>query len=292
MAKKSYKIPAGLDASYADMEIALQTKDGMGVKPLPVKVILSYVGSLILLFYVCTHSFISHGSVLQIGLFIVLWIAMTIVLASYDKTKRMQAQLVPTLLNYIPKRNRVVITRTSADAMDFYRIAGIDKIDERTGMISFADGTYGYAYRVVGSASVLLFDDDRDAILNRVDAFYRKIGTDCELLFITTKESQKVHRQVANLKRRYDALDVNDEDLRSVANEEYRQLVDYVGSMFKSIHQYLIIKGDNKEALLSVKNVVQSENENSDLMIKQCIPMYCSGANNVNEVFQAVYREG
>lgn len=290
MAKAVYNIRAGLDASYADMEIAVQTKDGLGAKPLPIKVLLSYVLSLIGLLYVCSHTFISHGSVIQIGLFVIIWILLTIVLFSYDKTKRMHVELIPTLLNYMPKSNRNVITRNSANAMPFYQIANNDSIDDKTGIISFADGTFGLAYRVVGSASVLLFDDDRDAILDRVDAFYRKIGVDCELIFITMKESQKVYRQIAHLKKRYDNLNVDDEDLKALANAEFDQLVNYVGDGFKSIHQYLIIKGDNKEALYSNRNVVQSEDENSDLMIKRLVPMYGDGSNDVHEIFESVFK--
>lgn len=291
MSKQVYKIPADLNASYGDMEIALQNKDGIGVKPLPIKVILTYIASIVICFYVCTHTFIAAGSFLQIALFVVLWIIMTLLLASYDATKRMQMELIPTLFNYIPKANRTVITRTHSPANDFYSIVGITDIDytvdKDTGLIVWADGTYGYCYRVVGSASILLFDADKNAIINRVDMFYRKIGTDSECIFITSKEAQKVYRQIANLKRRYDRLDTDDEDLLACADEQFHILRDYVGKSFKSIHQYLIIKADNQEALLRSRTVLQSEVENSSLMIKQCIPL---DSDDTNELLRIIYR--
>lgn len=275
MAKQSYKIPADLDQSYlTNMEIAIQSKDGLGVKPLPVLVIMAYIGSLLLCFYICTNTVISNGSVLQIGLFIILWLLMTVTLAKFDKTKRMQAQLIPTLFNYIPRINRHVITRASSKANGFYSIAGIDVIDKDTGLVSHVDGTYTYWYLVVGSASVLLFDDDKDSIINRVDAFYRKLSINGEVIFITAKESQKVHRQIASLKRRYDNLEISDPDLTDIANEQFDVLKNHVGGSFKSIHQYMGIKGDSKEALGQLKNIVQSEVESSSLMIKQCVPLY------------------
>lgn len=286
MAKQSYKIPADLNQSYGNMEIAIQSKNGIGAKPLPIAVILTYVGSLVLLFYVCTHTLIKYGTVIQIGLFIVLWLAMTLVLARYDKTKRMQAQLIPTLLGYIPSAARNVITRTSSLANDFYSIAKIDSIDDNC-VVNYSDGTYGLWYMVVGSASKLLFDDDRDAILNRVDSFYRKIGTEVESIFITLKESQKVTQQLSNLEKRCDNLVVQDSDLLLIANEQRVILKDYVGGSFKSIHQYLIIKADNKEALIHSKNVIQSEVENSSLMLKQCIPLLREDINKINRV---IYR--
>lgn len=293
MAKQSYKIPADLDATYGDMEIAIQSKNGVGAKPLPVKVILTYIGSIMLLFYVCTHGIISHGSFGQIVIFAILWLILTVQLARFDKTKRMRVQLLPVLLDYLPKASRHMLTRTSAKANPFFALVGIKNIDKRTGMIEFNDSTYGYMYRVVGSASVLLFDEDKEAILNRVDSFYRKIGVDCECIFITTKEAQKVYRQISSLKRKYDALTTNDPDLLRIADESFDVLKNFVGTSFKSTHQYLIIKGDNREALSANKNVLQSEYENSSLMIKQCTPLYYEdivGDENTTGVLASIYK--
>lgn len=287
MAKQAYKIPTDLDASHLDMEIAIQNKDGIGAKPLPIKVLLTYVASALLCFYVVSHTVIGQGSVFQIILFVIFWAILTFQLARFDKTKQMQAQLIPVLFDYIPKANRKILTRTSCKANAFYNIAKIEDIDKDTGLVTYTDGTFGYWYRVVGSASILLFEDDKNAILSRVDSFYRKIGTDCECCFITTKESQKVFRQVASLKRRYDSLTTDEPDLLKIADEQFNILKNYVGNTFKSIHQYLVIKADNKEALINNKNVLQSEIENSTLMLKQCIPLYY---DDINEVLRIIYR--
>ena len=180
----------------------------------------------------------------------------------------------------------VLLNNTFIKSNDFYSIAGF-MIDERTGLVTYPDGTFGYWYTVVGSASILLFDDDRTAILNRVDAFYRKLNTDAEICFITSKESQKVYRQIASLKRRYDALEAQDPDLLLIADEQFAILRDFVGGSFKSIHQYMILKGDNREALNQLKNIVQSEVENSSLMIKQCTPLY---KDDINNVLRVIYK--
>lgn len=287
MAKHSYKIPAGLNASYADLEITIQSKNGVGAKPLPVKVILMYITSIVLCFWVCSHTIVASGSILQIAAFVVLWVALTLLLVKYDRTKRVQLQIIPTLLNYIPKMSRHVITRTTNKANEFYGIAGIDSVDEKTGLVKYIDGTYGYWYRVVGSASILLFDEDRNAILNRVDSFFCKCDTDYECIFITTKESQRIYRQVTSLKQTWDDLEVKDNDLKHLVDEQFDVLKNYVGGSFKSIHQYLVLKADNKESLMMAKNVLQSEVESSSRMIKQCAALYY---NDINEVLRLVYR--
>lgn len=269
-----YKIPYDLNTSYGDMEISFQSKNGVGSKPIPIKVVLAYLCSVLMCFFAITKTVVRTGTGLQIFLFVVLWAGFTLVLFKYDATKRLQAALVPTLLGYISKSDRNVRTQSNSNVVPFYNIVGIKGINEKTGLVEYMDGTYAYWYRVVGSASILLFDDDRARILDRVDNFYRKLNTDCEVLFITTKSSQQVYKQIMNLKRRYDNLQVRDPDLLEVANAEFRTLKDYVGSSFKCIHQYMVVKADNFEMLQQTKNVLASEVENSTLMIKRCMPMY------------------
>src|SRR5699024_3635812 len=137
------------------------------------------------------------------------------------------------------------------------------------GLVEFIDGTYGYWYRVTGTASILLFDSDKEAIVNRVEGFLRKWNVDSEITFMTLKEAQKVERQVDSLMRRYANLKTADPELRNLAEEEFRILKDFVGHQFKSIHQYMLVKSKNKEALTVSVSILQSEVENSALMIRQ-----------------------
>lgn len=272
MAKQYYKIPYGLDSSYGDMVIAIQGKSGMGMRPLPVKIILSYLGSAMACWFCLTSTFISGGTAIHKGLFITLWIMLTMVLLKNDPTNRMQIEIIPSLFRYMKKSNRLVITRSTANAAPFYHLSNIKSIG-RNGLITFVDGSYGYMYRVIGSASVLLFDADKNAILNQVDGFYRKMQPDVNLIFITTKASQTTYKQINALKRRYDAMQYRDPELMELAEEQFRCLKEYVGDGFKSIHQYMILKADNKELLSMAKNTLQSEVEKSTMMFKRCVAM-------------------
>ena len=287
MAKDVYKIPDTLDKSMGDMQISLQSADGVGVKPMPIKIILMWVCSAILWFLCVAKTFIGSGGIAAIVIFTALWFGMTALLLARDKTGVPQAALVVSMLNYLPKSMRYAITRNNAPAKDFYQIAGIEDIDGEKGLITFSDGTYGYMYRVVGTGSVLLFDEDRKAILDRVDSFYRKMKPEYEMIFITSKEAQKVFRQVAAMKRRYDSLAPDDDELRALADTEYRVLKNYVGGSFRSIHQYLILKADNAEALIVAKNMLQSEVENSTMMFKQCTALF---GDDIYEVLRTIYK--
>src|SRR5699024_12063438 len=136
------------------------------------------------------------------------------------KTKELRIMTVPSLLAYLPKTSRKVYTRRDSNPSGFYSIVGVETIDE-DGRIHYSDGSQGQVYLVVGSASYLLFDDDRVDILDRVDAFWRKVETTCEFNFITTKEPQRIHHQVANLERRNQNLEIRDPDGIALRNEWY-----------------------------------------------------------------------
>ena len=292
MAKKSYKIPASLNENHLNMEIALQTKDGVGLKPLPVRVILVWLFGLLAGFYMVMNasSVVAQSSIFIRVLFAAVWIGFIFVLSKVDRAHKMAIELIPALLSYLQKSNRYVITRRTANAGPFYSIVGIRSIDPKTGLVSYVDGTYAYWYSVVGTASVLLFPEDRDAILDRVKAFYDKIGSDCEILFMTTKEPQKIQHQTAHLMAQYKALTPevkDDEDMKLIVREQYKILTEFVGKKFKSLHQYMIIKGDNEEALSALNNIIISEVHSSPLMLKQCTALYGKDIENVLKLIYA-----
>lgn len=289
MAKQAYRIPTSLDSSRMDVEVSLSDNPQSPLKPIPIKILLAYLASACLCFVIISSTFVSAGSVIEKILFVILWGLLSWVLLKEDSTKRMQMNLVPVLLNYMPRGARRVMTRSNSAALPFLRILGISSIDRDTGLVSYTDGTYGFWYKVVGCASILLFDEDKDAILNRVDSYWQKQGTDYEIVFLTLKHAQKVGRQVDALQRRLDGLTIRDDDLDSLINEQFRALKYEVGESSRSVHQYMVLKGDNQEALLQARNVLQSEVENSNKMIKQCVAMYFE---DITEVLKEVYRGG
>lgn len=286
MPKKVYKIPSSLNRSFMDHELAL-SGGGFQMKPMPVKVILFWVASVLGLFWVTMSTFVSAADWWLIFLVVVIWLVATAFLGQYSKTKEMKFMSVPALLAYLPAAARRVLTRKSSNPSGFYQIVGINSIED-TGLIKYADGTFGQAYLVVGSASILLFDDDRKNILDRVDGFWRKVEPTCEYIFMTTKEPQRVYRQIANLERRNLALTTADPDLKELLDEQYDILTSHVGSSFKSIHQYLIIKADNMESLRRAHTVLQAEGESSSLMIKNWSML---NAAEVTEMLSVVYRD-
>lgn len=270
--KPSYGIRTAMLASTLDTEITLQ-KDGVGLRPLPIKFIVLTIASGIGCLKAVTSNLVSVGSVMQKILFAALWMAITILLFMNDKTKRLNIYKLISAVNYFANPgNRVVETRRDDPANGMMDMCNILRIDE-DGLITFCDKTYGHMYRVTGSASALLFDEDQASIVNAVDNFYRKPDDDTEFIFITTKESQKVYRQIAAVKRRYKSLEVRDPELTALLDKQLKILKEKVGSEYQSIHQYMIIKSNSKEALHKAKVVVQNELDSGALVIRRCIAL-------------------
>jgi hypothetical protein len=269
MAKTSYKVPTSLNRSYLDHEITL-SKSGWASKASPIKQLLFLGGGALALIWAASQTFVARSGPVFITLFVIWGLGVVVYFGGMTKTNELRAMNVPALLAYAPIRARRVLTRRSSDPSDFYSIVGIDSIDD-DGRIHFSDGGEGQAYLVVGSASYLLFDDDRVSILDRVDAFWRKADTNCEWAFVTTKEPQRVFHQVASLEYRNQALDVRDPDLIELQNEQYDILTQHVGGKFTSIHQYLLLKGRSEDALRRAHMVLQAEVEGSALMIKEAM---------------------
>lgn len=259
--KQSYKIPASLDTSYMDMTITIRTNDGLGLRPLPIKQIAFMIVIVFSAFFLQQKTFIGQVSTVSTIIFMAAYIGTGLYLAMMDSSHVLRFEMVPAMLSYMQPDHRKIFKVP----VSFYNIADIT----HDGLVQFADGSSGYILSVVGSASILLFDSDRDAILNRVDAFWRKQTPGVEYLFITVKKAQDVRSQRQFIR----TYDMSDKELKKLAKEQDVVLRDFVGTEFKSIHQYLILKAPNKETLRQSYNVLQSEVENSNYMFKRCVQL-------------------
>lgn len=268
MSKQRFKIPTSLDMSYLDLEFNFRTKSGMSFnKPIGAKTVVLYLLSGMILFYIMMNTFISSSIPVAV-VFAIAWFLLTILLAKTDKTKRSGIELMIPLLGYFSPNNRALSVRQLDPVGPLKSIYGVDSVDEEDGLIQFIDGTVGYAFQVVGSASILMFDADKNQILEKVDSFYKKLTPDVELIYDTNKESQKTDRQVQTLQGRYAKLKTNSPGLKHLYREQHQTLTLGVGNRFKSLHQYLIVKANSRDHLEEFINLFVSDLENEQIMFK------------------------
>lgn len=283
MAKTSFKVPPSLDRSFMDHEINL-SGGGWQVPPTPVKVLLFYLVSVLALFWAVSSTFVGSANLPLVIGFVIFWLVMMVFLGKYNKNKEMNLSKIPAFVSYAQPGSRSITTRTTSNPSPFYSIARINSIDDN-GLMHLQDGTVAQGYLVVGSGSILVFEEDKKAILDRVDAFFRKIDTSAELVFVTTREPQRIYKQLAHLEDTNRNLTNRHPELVELMEERFDILRDFVGTAFTSIHQYLVIKADNLEALRRAHLIVAAEVEDSTLMFKQVTMMDLIDTTEMLKVF-------
>lgn len=267
MAKDYYGIPYALDSSYLDMEITIQNNDGIGLRPFPIKNILLVFAAITSCIIMLSKTFIASGSMVQKGIFIAVWSGLCFILLVIGKTKQIGLEKIMSLLSYMQPGSRFVSTRTMSPANPLIRICGFTKIDEN-GMIHYVDGSVGVVFDIVGNASVLLFSDHKNAIVDRVDTFYRKMRPKTTYHYITNSEAQNVYMQIAHFSERKKNLTVYDPDLEAMIDTNEHFLAGVIGNSYKSLHQYMIIQAPNREEMNAALSIFYDEADNSELMFK------------------------
>ena len=271
MAKKRYKIPTTLDVSYFDMEFNLKTKDGLGfAKPVSAKLIVLSLFSLFAWFYLVFQTFIVKGGVIVVVGFTLAWILFSVLMVKSDKTKRAGIELVISMFNYIPKAGRYVPVRMSDSVYKFQSLLNVKDVDPEDGLVYFLDGAIGHVYHVVGSASSLMFEQDKVAILDKVDSFYRKLPVGIEIIYDTVYEGHSVEDQIRSVKKDIANLQSKSKGLRKLLLEQKEVLEVAINNNqgLTSLHQYLVVRVKNEAELQEFESLVVGDVENQGLMFR------------------------
>lgn len=289
MAKDVYKIPHKMGETQLDREIVIQNRDNIGLKPLPIRIVIAYLVSFLALIFLLFNTFITQARFSVKVIFFILSLCMIGLMLSRDDMNKAKYRLVLTAFDYFKPGSRRILTRRKSNPYHFSYLANIkDSMDFDSGLIQFADGSYGFLYQVVGSASRLLFKEDKEMILDRVDNFYKNMDVNCEYIYITVKEPQKVFAQMENLYERYDNLEIKNKELDELFETQFNYLKDVIGKEYKSIHQYLILKSDNKEALRIAQATLYNETSDSSLMFRKTIGL---SSEDMTDFYKSIFKK-
>lgn len=271
MAKERFKIPTSLDVSYFDLEFNMKSKNGVGLNnPVTAKTIIFVLISILIWFYLIFQTFIGKGGIpLAVG-FTIAWAALTFLLARTDKTKRTGLELVFSMINYLPKSGRYVPVRMSDSVHPLMRLFNIKGIDPEDGRIHFLDGQIGHAYHIVGSASALMFEEDKREIISKVDNHYRKFPVGVEVVYDTIYEGHSVDEQIAAVKETKKNLNVKSKGLDLLLKERHDILKYAINENqgLTSLHQYLIVRAPTEAALSEFENLLIGDVEGDGLMFR------------------------
>lgn len=271
MAKQRFKIPTTLDVSYFDMEFNLKSKNGVGVnKPVSAKVMIFSLLAAFGWFYLVFQTFIGKGGIPVIIGFTIGWVLLSILLVKADKTNRTGLELVFSMINYLPKSGRYVPVRMSDKVYPLQHLLNVKTIDPEDGRIHFLDGQVGHVYHVVGSASALMFEQDKQIILDKVDAFYRKLPVGVEVIYDTVYEGHSVDEQLESVKETKKNLNVQSQGLNALLKEQHDILKYAINNNqgLTSLHQYLVVRAPSESALTEFENLLIGDVEGDGLMFR------------------------
>ena len=265
MAKQGYKIPASLNQTHFDRMINLSKNPNSPIGLVSVKTIAAYIGTL---FFV--------GSLFKMGMINTL------------PTGELKYMNINALIDYLPKQMRFLKTTRNSNVDAFYKLYGIAKVKDN-GDILYKNGDVGTLLSVSGSGSILVFDEDKNAILDATDNFWRKIDVGMYITQITIKEGQKVDLQLGNYQHRWNTLansDIDDETMNIIGDlmdAEVNILANDISMNYRSIQQYWLLRTSNDELLKSMKTLIQHDIDNGSLILKSARTQYMEDIVRMSE---------
>lgn len=269
MAKISYSTPASIDRTFLDIEIPFM-KNSPPIKIFSIMCMTISVSILFLLFKILP--ILKYNTILSM-VFVAVWIFTTLFLFRTNEHGEVNFHKLKYLKYYLTNV-RNILTRKSSKPYEFAKLVGIFDIDKTNNVIYFADGRKGIMYEVVGNASYMLFANDRDAILDAVDAYFRKFNEGIQFHYVHKIEHQDVYTQLGALQAVVDNVRDKswyDKDLERLVALQGQTLQRQIGRRFLIIKQYIVVSANSIEDLQLANNLIVDEVMNSRLVFKQCI---------------------
>lgn len=288
MAKQGYKIPASLNQTHFDRMINLSKNPNSPIGLVSVKTIAAYIGTL---FFVGSlfkmGMFVGNGFFFNVFYVILIFLFVSQLINTLP-TGELKYMNINALIDYLPKQMRFLKTTRNSNVDAFYKLYGIAKVKDN-GDILYKNGDVGTLLSVSGSGSILVFDEDKNAILDATDTFWRKIDVGMYITQITIKEGQKVDLQLGNYQHRWNTLansDIDDETMNIIGDlmdAEVNILANDISMNYRSIQQYWLLRTSNDELLKSMKTLIQHDIDNGSLILKSARTQYMEDIVRMSE---------
>lgn len=301
--KTKYKIPYTLDPKFGDVRTSLKMEDGKGIdKEFTVRgILISILAGAIWIWLVFSSqwsTFFQEGSLIgniifSIGYFGLFYFGLREIsipgLYGYN--------VIGPLFRYLKMiKHRDVPTKSFSSYKNASIFTGMIEPDKQGRLRFVEDGTYGMLFRISGTASNNTFSVDREQAIDSFESFLRTLPHKTTYAFITNTGGQKVDRQLKHL---FDQFDTEtDQNMLDYIAEQIRELGGYVQKNFVALHQYVLIQGDDLDALENAVKLTRMFIEQGQLAITELakptpkditniISFFYSGlSNSVNERYK------
>lgn len=292
--RNRYAVRVSLDESRLNTPVDLFSADSaIQIKrEVTARTFLLVALSIVGIIWIFTHTFMQHGGLLGILVFVIGYAWMTSLIAGVTPDNREGYQLMPSMYEYLFKENRDISSRPLSKDLPVIRhvsnIAGYDKDHD---YILFNNGDIGQIFELSGNASMLSFDSDLSSTIDSAQRFFSSLGNNVTLIYDTVTGPQRVVDQVDGKSEQIDNLSpIFDYDIHhrgengeyrgnayTAANNNIRNLMytqrtileDYIGKEFQSLRQYVMIRAINVDSLYHARDWLFTQQSNAgDTYIK------------------------
>lgn len=248
--RESFSFRIGLNDSIMDMVInPTSDKSVIQIKrEITVKSMLFMVLAVVLAFFLYSQTFLYSGGILGDLVFLAGYGWFTYLLVSPTDTRLMGYNLLRPITRWFNKAYRIISTRAVAPAAPFSALLGVKGVTE-DGMIVFNNDDVGEVFELVGNASILTFKQDRETILDGVRTYYKNISPNVNLIYDSATAPQRVKVQLASKDYQLEHLGIPSKSLRRLILYQRAYLKEVIGQQFKSLHQYVVVRGRAKDDL-------------------------------------------
>lgn len=249
--RTKFSLPHSLDTSFLDVGVMLASaNNGIQLKrQITVRVLLIFVAGIFLYMFLIFQTGLGKGGFLGVIWWTLGYFWILVLLALPTETKQVGLALLMPMYRYIQSDTRKIETRSISPAEKVRSLVGIEGIVKSSGKVVFTTGEVGFVAEVVGNASILMFDDDQNTVLTDTRNFYRKLTPNVSIIIDSVTEPQRVQNQVAIAMQRQDNMQLKSPSLQALMNAQVSVLSEYVGAEFKSLHQYMVVRATNNDAL-------------------------------------------
>lgn len=260
--RNMFKLPFSLDINQLDVSINLTSSGGTFQlkRQITLRVLFVAIAGILLYIVLLFQTPFGLGSgfygliVWTIGYF---WLLFKLCVPTL--TKQIGMNQIRPMWKYLKKTNKQVFTKRASYKFPVEDLVGIAEYEDN-GKIYYANGDVGCVFEVVGNASILMFDADRDSVLISARNFWRKVNPNVSVVIDSVTAPQRVNENVVHMADRFENLKFESTGLRNLIVNQAGVLDNFVGQEFKSLHQYMIVRATNNEALHDFENWMQIQN--------------------------------
>lgn len=271
--KKSYKIPYTLDKHFGDSPVQIITKNGTRLGPSDLTARPFFMVAISVMAYVWTIFSSSWSTIFWEGS----WPGRILVTLGYvgliyfslreiSIPGQYGYNTVLPFIDYITNsKDKLIRTGNEQPYLPVSNFIGMREPDE-SGHLIFNDGSrMGQLFQITGSASNNTFEIDRETAVADFNDFLWQMPNDAIISFVTNTGGQNVNAQMTHLLDLFDRE--SDALIQSYITEEIKELYDYVQDRFITLHQYMLIIGDDPAAFKNAFNVVREFADRNGLVL-------------------------